>query len=132
MWPFRRKNRDIEQLIERAMQGLPPDPITWAEEVFKDPGHLQRLSISFERMNREEAWKFYRAMLRRKIDLLSRELRHAPKPGERDRSNEIRAVISVLESLLAIPAEVEIHARSGLRAIAWAAERKGLNFAEGK
>jgi|GEM_PF-6858374 len=130
MWPFQRKNRDIEQLIERAMQGLPPDPVSWAEGVFNDPGQLQKLSISFERMAREEAWKFYRAMLKRKIEILVKQLRRAPRPGERDRTNEIRAVISVLESLLAMPAEVEAHARSGLKAISWAAERRGLNFGE--
>ena len=114
---FRR--RSVLDMLDKALSGLPPDPVQWAEDAFADQRRLHEVFVGFQQMAGNPAWLFFRASLARKRDLLLRELRRAPRPGERDRANEIRAAIALLESLLALPEEIEAQVerdRAALRA----------------
>ncbi len=103
----RRRRKAVMKMLDEALAGLPPDPSAWVEQVHASPADLHRVMLGFRQMEGNPAWKFFRAALARKRDRLLAELRAAPRPGERDRANELRMAIGLLESLLALPGEIE-------------------------
>ena len=117
MWPFRKDERkELDEMLDRALATLPLHPARWAEDVYEDPTKLHQVHTAFLQLKGNVAWQFFRSMMVRKIEKLTRDLRRAPAPGERDRTNEIRAVITTLESLLTVPEEIEQAVEGSLRA----------------